>query len=90
MASYRLEFKQSAAREFKRLPRRVKERVEDVLRLLAVSPYSEQLGVRKIRGSQDLFRVRVGDYRVVYEVRASVLTVTVIRIGHRREVYRRG
>jgi mRNA interferase RelE/StbE len=86
---YRVEFKRSAAREFRHLPKAVRSRIEDAVRLLAVSPYSEQLGVRKLRGAEDLYRIRVGDYRIVYEIHGAVLIVVVVKIGHRREVYRR-
>lgn len=43
----------------------------------------------KLAGTQDLWRIRVGDYRVVYVIADDVLVVTVVRAGHRREVYRR-
>lgn len=79
----------SAAREFRQLPKATKARVEEALQLLPVNPYAEILGVRKLRGATDLFRIRVGDYRIVYEVRNDVLTVVVIKLGHRRDVYRR-
>ena len=45
-------------------------------------------GVKKMSGGSDLWRVRVGDYRIVYEVRDRQLVVAVIRLGHRRVVYR--
>jgi len=45
-------------------------------------------GVEKLRGAENLWRVRVGDYRIIYTVRDEVVLVLVIRIGHRREVYR--
>jgi mRNA interferase RelE/StbE len=41
-----------------------------------------------MRGEHSVYRVRVGDYRIVYEVRDEVLLIQVVRIGHRREVYR--
>lgn len=45
-------------------------------------------GVKKLRGAVDLYRIRVGDYRIVYQIEQRIITVTVVRIGHRREVYR--
>jgi mRNA interferase RelE/StbE len=56
------------------------------MRLLEDNPHHS--GVVKMSGQDDLFRVRVGDWRIVYTIRDSELVVIVIRIGHRREVYR--
>jgi mRNA interferase RelE/StbE len=67
----------------------VQERIGDAVRLLAHSPFAPQLGVKKLRGTHDLYRMRVGDYRILYEVRSEIVTIVVIKIGHRREVYRR-
>ncbi|PJB33451.1 MAG: hypothetical protein CO109_00160 [Deltaproteobacteria bacterium CG_4_9_14_3_um_filter_65_9] len=46
-------------------------------------------GARKIEGEQSAYRVRVGDYRIVYEVRDRPLLILIMNVGHRREVYRR-
>jgi mRNA interferase RelE/StbE len=43
---------------------------------------------KKLPGGEDLYRIRVGDYRVIYQVQARIVVVTVIRIGHRRDIYR--
>jgi mRNA interferase RelE/StbE len=45
-------------------------------------------GCEKLAGPEDFYRIRVGDYRIVYQVRDEVLLVLVVKIGHRREVYR--
>lgn len=45
-------------------------------------------GVKKLQGEEKIYRVRVGDYRIIYEVQSAVLVVLVLKIGHRREVYR--
>lgn len=88
MAIYAVEFVKSARKEFERLPARIRDRIAEALRLLAQDPRSELLRVKKLRDPQDLFRIRVGDYRVVYELRHKALVIMVIKIGHRREVYR--
>jgi mRNA interferase RelE/StbE len=88
MAAYRVEFKKSARKEFDRLPRRIQEKVVEALRFLSESPFSDLLNIKKIKGEESLYRIRIGDYRLVYEVQAVVLLVIVIKIGHRREVYR--
>ena len=53
---------------------------------LAINP--RPVGCVKLSGANTLFRVRVGDYRIVYQIQDRVLVVLVVDIGHRREVYR--
>ena len=62
------------------------ERIRRAIDALAAMP--RPAGVVKMHGSEGYYRLRVGDYRVVYEIEDDVLTVLVVRIGHRREVYR--
>ena len=89
MAAYSIEFVKSARKEFERLPVKIRERVTEALRLLAQNPYSELIKAKKMKGADDLFRIRLGDYRVIYEIRNERLIVVVVKIGNRREVYRR-
>ncbi len=89
MASYRVEVTLSAKKEFDRLPKKVQDKVLEALRFLAENPYSDLLKIKKLRAVESLYRVRIGDYRVVYEVRSVAPLVVVIKIGHRREIYRR-
>lgn len=85
-ARYRIEFAPRAARQFRKLPSNVQQRLRPAIDKLAENPRPP--GSERIQG-QDLYRVRVGDYRVVYEVRDQVLVVLITKVGHRREVYRR-
>ena len=89
MATYKIEFVKSAQKEFDQLATKTRIKTAEALRLLAQNPYSELLKVKKLKGADKLFRIRLGDYRVVYEIRNEQLIVLVIKIGHRREVYRR-
>lgn len=84
--SYRVALLPSAAKEFDRLPGEVKERVRRSLAALAADPRPP--GSRKLAGGHDYHRIRVGAYRVLYEIRDQDLLVLVIAVGHRREVYR--
>ena len=88
MARYRVELAKSAAKEFSRLPAKTRSKVADALTLLSINPFSELLQAKKLKGVEGLCRVRIGDYRIVYEIRQRALFVFVIKIGHRREVYR--
>lgn len=89
VAKYRIEFVKSAEKEFDRLPAKIKSKTAEALHLLSLNPYSELLKIKKLKGAEDLYRIRLGDYRIVYEVRDERLIVLIIKIGHRREVYRR-
>jgi mRNA interferase RelE/StbE len=87
-AKYRVEFVKSAAKEFERLPTKVRSKVTEALHLLSLNPYSELIKIKKLKGANDLYRIRLAEYRVVYEIRDRELIILVIKIGHRREVYR--
>ncbi len=88
MTSFKVAFVKSAKKEFEQLPVKVRTKVVEALSLLALNPYSELLKIKKLKGADALYRVRIGEYRLVYEVKNSVLTVLVIKIGHRKDVYR--
>ena len=86
MAVYLVEINRSAGREIVALPNNMRVRVLAAVDLLAADPRPH--GVKSIKGHPGQFRIRVGDYRVVYEIKDAVLVVLVVRVGHRREVYR--
>ncbi|AMD87667.1 plasmid stabilization protein [Actinomyces radicidentis] len=85
--SYRVEFTSAAARQVRKLPRPVRGRVLDAVAQLAEDPRPH--GAKKLVGERTAWRIRVGDYRVIYDVLDERLTVTVVRAAHRREVYQR-
>jgi mRNA interferase RelE/StbE len=89
MNPFTIEFVKSARKEFEGLPFKVRSRIVEALQLLAQNPYSELLKVKKLKDAHDLFRIRIGDYRVLYELQNEQLVVLVIKVGHRREVYRK-
>ncbi|HXU29983.1 MAG TPA: type II toxin-antitoxin system RelE/ParE family toxin [Thermoanaerobaculia bacterium] len=85
MASYNLEIKRSAAKDLEDLPAKDRGRIVARIHLLAEDPRPH--GAEKLSG-QERYRVRQGDYRILYEIHDQVLLIVVVRIGHRREVYR--
>jgi mRNA interferase RelE/StbE len=85
--AYRVEFSKAAERQFKGLPRPVRARLTSRVDRLAEDPRPP--GSKRLSGAQDLYRIRMGDYRVIYAIRHEVLLVLVMKVGHRREVYRR-
>ena len=85
MASYRLVFRESVAKDLRALPNADVTRILARIQQLAQDPRGP--GTQKL-SEQERYRVRQGDYRIVYEIRDDVLIVTVVKVGHRREVYR--
>ena len=84
--AYTLQFKPAALRQLEKLPRDVQRRVVAKIETLRDDPFAA--GCKKLSGVPDAWRVRVGDYRIVYQVHRAVLLILVLTIGHRREVYR--
>jgi mRNA interferase RelE/StbE len=84
--AYRITFTPEASREFSSLPKDVQRRIDPRILALADNPWPP--GSKKLKGMKNLHRIRIGDYRVVYQVQSDVLLVLVVRIGHRREIYR--
>jgi mRNA interferase RelE/StbE len=82
---YRLEFARSARRELERLPRPVIARVRPAIRALQDEPRPR--GSRKMVGSETTYRIRVGQYRVVYEVDDPQQLVVITRVRHRSSAY---
>lgn len=83
---YRIEYLPAALRDLRKLPRQAQLQVAPVIDALAGEPRPS--GVVKLHGTDDLYRVRSGDYRIVYRVQDDVLLVVVVTVGNRREVYR--
>ncbi len=84
---FSIELTKSAAKEFKKLQKPVRSKAIEAFQFLALNPYSELLNIKKLKGADSLYRIRIGDYRIVYEVKGSVLKVLVIKIGHRKDIY---
>lgn len=86
MSHYRIELRPAAVRELGKLDPQIRHRVQGAIALLAQEPRPP--GARALPGRVG-FRVRVGDYRIVYTIEDDVLLVVVVRLGHRRDVYAR-
>lgn len=83
---YQVDFKPSAAREFRKLSKDTAERISKKIDSLADDPFP--YGYTEMKGSQSFYRVKVGDYRVIYTVEHDELLILIVTIGHRREIYR--
>ncbi|MGF1542535.1 MAG: type II toxin-antitoxin system RelE/ParE family toxin [Pleurocapsa sp.] len=86
MALYKIEWKQSAKKELKKLDKQIVPKILQAVENLADNPYSS--GSKKLIGSDSIYRIRVGNYRIIYNIKSFVLTIEIIKVGHRREVYR--
>lgn len=84
--TYRIEFALSAARAFKKLDGTIQNRIVPKIDALASDPRPH--GAEKLTGQENRYRVRVGDYRIIYVINDGGRIIIIAVIGHRREVYR--
>lgn len=87
MANYKIEITATAEKSLKKLPKKDLEKVVEAIQVLAISPFPS--GCRKLKGEEDVYRVRQGNYRIIYEVIDSKLVVLVLKIGHRKDMYKK-
>jgi len=83
---YQIEFSRQADPQFRNLPSQIQQRLKSRIDSLATAPRPH--GSEKLSGVEQLYRIRAGDYRIVYAVEDDRLLVLVVKVGHRREVYR--
>ena len=86
MTRHEIEISRTAEKQLGRLPRVDQERVARAMLALADDPFPR--GVRKLTGYDDVLRVRAGRYRILYSVSERALIIIVLKVGHRRDVYR--
>ena len=84
---YRVEFKRSAAKALKKIPKSDQKRIAD--KIDDLSENLPDLATTKMKGDNPFHRIRVGDYRIIYEIHGEILVIMVLKIGHLKEVYRR-
>jgi mRNA interferase RelE/StbE len=85
--AYRLVLTRAASKDLDRLPRDVLERADPLILALAENP--RPFGSEKLHGFENLFRLRVGSYRIIYEIDKTASIVTIAKVEHRKSVYRR-
>ena len=85
MAAYSIFFKESVRKDLDSIPKNDLQRVMERIASLAGNP--RPIGCEKLSG-QERYRIRQGDYRIIYSIQDTQLTVWVVKVGHRREVYR--
>ena len=82
---YSVELKQSARKELERLPNAIIARI--IVKLESLEENPRPAGCKKLKGGDDEYRIRVGEYRIVYVIDDRKVIVTITRIRHRRDVY---
>ena len=85
MAEYKIYFKESVEKDFRTIPKKDLQKILSRIEALAKDP--KPPGHEKLTG-QERYRLRQGQYRIIYSVRDKELTVWVVKIGHRKDVYR--
>ena len=83
---YRIEFKRSAAKALKKIPKSDQRRIRD--KIDSLSEKLPESATTKMKGDNPFHRIRVGDYRIIYEIHGDILVIMVLKIGHRKKVYR--
>lgn len=86
MKNYRIEFKRSVLKELRSIPQSILRLIQKSIESLGTNPLPE--GCQKIRGYDHHYRIRVGRYRIIYAVKTKVRIITIIKVGHRKDVYR--
>ena len=86
MARYSLEIARTAEQQLRKLPTEDRRRVARSMLALGEEPYPP--GSRKLTGYDDVFRIRVGVYRIIYSVSGQTLMIIILKIGHRKDIYR--
>ena len=84
--TYQIKVLRKASRQLKTLPKDVQSQIRSEIRTLSENPRPH--GVKKLSGAGDFYRIRVGNYRIIYEIQDKVLLVLIVGVGHRREIYR--
>jgi len=83
---YHVEIKRSAAKALKKIPKADQKRIADKIDSLAEDLPNPD--TTKMKGNNPFHRIRVGDYRIIYEIQEDVLLILVVKIGHRKDIYR--
>lgn len=84
--SYKVEILRGALKQLKKIPSELQEHIQIKIDDLATEPRPN--GVKKLKGKENAYRIRVGDYRVIYDIFDDLLVVNVVEVGHRKNIYK--
>jgi mRNA interferase RelE/StbE len=86
LSHYRIEFLKTAQKELRKLPKEIQQRIAAKIDSLLADPYPPES--KKLTNGNGRFRIRIGDYRVIYRIEEDKLIILIIKIGHRRDIYK--
>lgn len=85
--NYRIQVDTSLEKVLKKIPHKDAKKIRDHIRALADTPRPH--GVEKLSGEENLYRIRCGDYRIIYSIHDHILLILIVSVGHRKEIYRK-
>lgn len=85
MGNYRIEVSSTAEKTLKKIPKNQILKIIQSIQTLAIQPYPD--GCRKLKGEENTYRIRQGNYRIIYEVINKRLLILVLKVGHRKDIY---
>ena len=83
---YQIQILPKAKRQLKSIPNQMQTLLKDAIRNLSENPRPQ--GVKKLSGEDNLYRIRIRNYRVIYKIEDNILLILIVSVGHRREIYR--
>ena len=83
---YQIQILPKAKRQLKSIPNQMQTLLKDAIRNLSENPRPQ--GVKKLSGEDNLYRIRIRHYRVIYKIEDNILLILIVSVGHRREIYR--
>lgn len=87
MAKYKIAISSSAEKKLKKLPKKDISKIIESIQMLSINPYLE--GCRKLKGEENTYRLRQGLYRIIYEIENLQVKILILKIGHRKDIYKR-
>ncbi|NGX63551.1 MAG: mRNA interferase RelE [Candidatus Anoxychlamydiales bacterium] len=84
---FKIQFSKRAVKELKKLPKTQQRKISTRIEKLMNNPYPSN--AKKLIGETDLFRIRVADYRIIYQIKGKILTILILKIGHRKDIYKK-
>ncbi len=85
---YQVDFSKQAVKNLQRINPLYQKKILAQVKLLAISPF-EMTNVKKLKGVEDTYRLRVADYRIVYRIKDNELIILIVDINHRKDIYRK-
>ncbi len=87
MASFKIEVSKSVIKKLKTLPIKDVKKIVSSIQSLAINPYPD--GCRKLTGELATYRVRQGNYRIIYEIENGKMRILILKVGHRKDIYKK-